>query len=224
MAFQKHFGAQHGRNARGVRNALCARLFVGILVLAVVPDVVGALLAILDALDAATDGGLAGIVFTQITGIGQYGFQEFEWNHVDAFVLDGFDARHADVLDHPQVGQVFIAKGHPETGAFERGVVFDQRLQFFVVNHVRTLGAYVGVVDVLPDLVWLGVHPLAIFPVAAFLGYLTDVDFGVEVGGKSLAITARIGVDDVEVMDLIEEMLGGVGGEYARNARVKTTA
>ena len=71
---------------------------------------------------------------------------------------------------------------------------------------------------------WLGVDPLSIFPVTAFLGHFTDVDLGVEVGGKSFAVAARVGVDDVEVVHLIEVVLGGIGSKYARDAGVKPAA
>lgn len=224
LAGEHHHGTCHGGYAGGVAHALGTGFFVGGFVAAVVPDVVGALLAVFDATDAAADAGLAGVVFAEATGVGQYRLEEFEGDDFHTFVHDGGDAGHTDVLDDAQVGQVLIAEGHPEARPFEGGEVLDERLQLLVVNQVRIFGADVGVVDDLHDLVGFGFYPLAVFPVAAFLRDLADVDFRVEVGGEGFAMVACIGIDDVEVMDFIEEVLGGAGGEDARHAGVETAA
>ena len=66
--FEEHHCANHGWHARRVADALHASLLVGRLVRAVVVDVVGAFLAVLRATDAAADGGLAVVVFTEVRG------------------------------------------------------------------------------------------------------------------------------------------------------------
>ncbi len=74
------------------------------------------------------------------------------------------------------------------------------------------------------DFVRLGDDPAAVFVVAALLRHLADVDLGVEIGGEGHAVVARIAVDDVEVVDLVEMVLGGIGREDRRDARVKAAA
>ena len=49
-----------------------------------------------------------------------------------------------------------------------------------------------------------------------------NVDFGVEVGGKSLAMVAAIAIQNVERIDAIEIMLFQIGREHAGDAGVKT--
>ena len=47
---------------------------------------------------------------------------------------------------------------------------------------------------------------------------------GIEIGGESLPVVAGVGVDDVQFVDFIEVMFGGVSGEYAGHAGVETAA
>ena len=74
------------------------------------------------------------------------------------------------------------------------------------------------------DFVRLGDHPFAVLVVAALLRHLADIDFGVEVRGEGHAMVAGIAVHDIEVVDFVEMMLGGVGSEDGRYARVETAA
>ncbi len=67
----------------------------------------------------------------------------------------------------------------------------------------------------------VGLYPLAILVVESFLCDLADIDLGVEVGGESLMVVAGIAVDDVERVDLIEMVLGSIGGIDAAHARVE---
>ncbi len=59
----------------------------------------------------------------------------------------------------------------------------------------------------------LRLHPFAVFPVFPFLGNLADVDFRVEICGKSLSVVSGVAVNDVEIAHFGEMMLGGVGDE-----------
>ena len=189
---------------------------------AVVVDVVGVFLTVLYTADAATDGGFTLVVFAQILRVGQHGFKELEGlNHV-AFVVDGHDAVHTNVLDDAQVGEVFLPEGHPEAGALDGGKVEDEAFDFLMVEEIALARADVGIGEGLVDFEGLGFHPFAIFPVESFLRDFADVDFGVEVGGKRLAVVAGIAVDDVEVVDFVEMVLGGVGGVDARHTGVET--
>ncbi len=189
---------------------------------AIVPHVVGTFLAVLYAFNAAADAGKPGVVFTQFFRRRQHCFQEFEWNDIHTFKLDRFDAGHTDVLNHAQVCEVFLAESHPETGAAERREVFYQTFQFFVVNQVGAFRADFRIVDVFPDFVRLGFDPLAVFPVFAALRYLADIDFRVKVGSEGLAVVAGIGIDDVQFVDFIEIVFGGIGCKHAGHAGVET--
>ena len=60
----------------------------------------------------------AGNAVETATWIRKNGFQKFQWNNIHSFVFDRIYACHSNVLNHTQVGQVFVAKGHPESGAF----------------------------------------------------------------------------------------------------------
>ena len=64
----------------------------------------------------------------------------------------------------------------------------------------------------------------AVLPIKPLLGNLTDVDFGVEVGGKRLVVVARVAVHDVEVVNLLEVVLRRISGEDRGYARVEAAA
>ena len=74
------------------------------------------------------------------------------------------------------------------------------------------------------DLQRLGLNPLTVLVVEALLGNLTDVDLRVEVRGEGVVMVTGIAVDDVQVVDLVEVVLGGVGRIDATDARVEATA
>ena len=65
-------------------------------------------------------------------------------------------------------------------------------------------------------------HPLAIFPILAALGDFADVDLRIEVGGKCLAMITGVAIDDVQIMDFIEIVFGGVCGVDACHTGVET--
>ncbi len=70
----------------------------------------------------------------------------------------------------------------------------------------------------------IGLLPLALFPVAPLRGDLADVDLGVEVGGEGVAVVAAVGVQDVDVVDLVEQVLLRVGAVDVGHARVEAAA
>ena len=141
-----------------------------------------------------------------------------------AFVVDGHDAGHTDVLDHAEVGEVFLAEGHPEAGAADGGIVFHEAFNLLVVQQIALAGTDFGIGERLVDFEGFSFHPLAVFPVKAFLCDFANVDFGVEIRGESLVVVAGVAVHDVEVLDFIEMMLGGIGSVDARYARVEAAA
>ena len=70
----------------------------------------------------------------------------------------------------------------------------------------------------------IGFHPLAAFPVTALGGHFADVDFRVEVRSEGLPVIARVAVDDVEDVDLVEQVLLGIGREHVGHAGIETAA
>ena len=92
------------------------------------------------------------------------------------------------------------------------------------MQEVHVLLADLGeVVDAL-DLHRLRLNPLAVFPIASLRRNLADVDLGIEVRRKRIAVIARVAVKNVDVVDLIEVMLQGVSGKDARDARIEARA
>src|SRR5690606_5765162 len=67
-------------------------------------------------------------------------------------------------------------------------------------------------------------YPLPIFPIAARLRDLTDVDLRVEIGRECLAVAAGVAVDDVDRLDAIEQLLLSVGAKDVSHARVEPGA
>ena len=95
---------------------------------------------------------------------------------------------------------------------------------FLVVQQVHILLAHL-VELVLPLDAHSGdLHPVAVLPVAAGGGHLTQVDLRVEVGGKSIAVVAAVAVQDINGVDGVELVLFGVGAVSLGHARVKAAA
>src|SRR3546814_10065001 len=63
------------------------------------------------------DVGLALGGLAQARRFGEHGFQKLQRNDFATFVDHRVDARHADVLEHGEVLDIGLAKGHPETDA-----------------------------------------------------------------------------------------------------------
>src|SRR5690554_4412019 len=75
-AFHEHDGADGCRNAGGIANSLSSRLLVCRFMAAVIVDVVGPFLTILDTTDATTDRCLSRVVLSELTRIGQHRLQK----------------------------------------------------------------------------------------------------------------------------------------------------
>ena len=201
----------------------------------VVVYVVGLLLAVLQSADAATDRGLSVVVLAEVLGVGQHCLEELQRNNLylnllvgivgeRSLVCDFVDARHSEVLDAVEVCEILLTECHPETCALDGRIVLHERLNLLVMEQIALLRSYLRICERLVDFERLGLHPLSVFPVEALLSDLADVDFGVEVGSESLVVVACIAVDDVEILDFVEVMLGGIGGEDACNTGVEATA
>ena len=69
-----------------------------------------------------------------------------------------------------------------------------------------------------------GFEPLSVFVVQALLGYLAYVDFGIEVGCEGLVVVSGVAVDNVEIVNFVEMVLGSVCRVDATYAWVESTA
>ena len=224
LAFHEQARTDAGRHARCVAHTLHARFVVGSLVRTVVVNVVSMLLTVLHTADAATDRRLAFVVFAQVLGIRQHGFEELQGLDHVSLVVDGHNRVHTDVLDHAQVRKILLSERHPEACALDRGEVDHQALDFLVVEQVALARSDVGIGQRLMNFERFGLHPLAILPVQALLRDLSDVDLGVEVRGKGLSVVARVAVDDIQVMNFVKVVLGGISREDRRHAGVESAA
>src|SRR4029079_8868144 len=97
-----------------------------------------------------------------------------------------------------QVREVLVAERHPEADAAEPSHVQDERLELFVMEKIRLPRADAGEVEDARDLHRLRLDPAAVFPVAAVLRDLAEVDLWVEVGRKRLAVAAVVAIHDVD--------------------------
>ena len=136
FASEEHIGTCHSRNTCCVANTLSTSFAVSLLVRAVVVDVVGAWFAVFDTTDAATDRGVACVVFAKFFRCREHGFEELERYDFLSVVVDFVDTSHTDVLDYAEVSEVFLSECHPETSAFDSWEVFNERFQLFVVEEV----------------------------------------------------------------------------------------
>ena len=93
-----------------------------------------------------------------------------------------------------------------------------------MVQQVHILVAHLIEVVLPLDAHGRDLHPVAVLPVAAGSGHLAQVDLGVEVGGKSIAVVAAVAVQNVDGVDGIELVLFGVGAVRLGHTRVKAAA
>ena len=224
QAEHKHTCANAGRHTSCVADALHARFVVGRLVRAVIVNVVSVFLAVLDTTYAAADAGFALVVLAKVLRVGQYGLEELQRHNLHALIHDRLDRVHADVLNDTQVGEVFLAKCHPEAGALDGGIVLYKTFNLLVVQQVALLGTDVGVGERLVNFERFSFNPTSVFTVKTFLSDFANVDFGIEVCGKSLVVVAGISVHNVEILNFVKVVLGSVGSVDACYARVETTA
>jgi hypothetical protein len=115
-----------------------------------------------------------------------------------------------------------VAKPHPETDAVGFDVLV-KGMQFIVAREVHRLIAHHGEV-VHP---FVGVHgalnPLPINPRPHF-AELTEIDFRIKVGCKKFPMLARVHVQNIDGVDLIEIVFERVSGVGVYHARVETDA
>ena len=120
--------------------------------------------------------------------------------------------------------EILLAKGHPKTRTLDGWIVDYQRFYLLVVHQIALTRTNLRISERLVNLQRFGLYPLSVLPIESFLGYLTNVDFGVEVGGKCLAMVAGIAINDVEVMYLLEMVLCCSSSVDASHAWVESAA
>ena len=120
--------------------------------------------------------------------------------------------------------KVFLSESHPEAGTLDGREVLHQRFELFVEQQIRVARTDVRIRQGLMDFHRLRLHPLSVLVITSVLSNFADVDFRIEVCGKSLMMISRIAVHDVQVMDFIEIMFGRVCRIHTGNARVETAA
>ena len=124
-ALEEHHGTDHGWHTCGIAYALHAGLVVCFLMLAVVVNIIGVLLAVLLSADAATDRGLSVVVLAEVLRVRQYGLEELQWYDFHLGSLAGavgqwslvfylVDAAHAEVLYTVEIGEILLTECHPE--------------------------------------------------------------------------------------------------------------
>ena len=92
-----------------------------------------------------------------------------------------------------------------------------------MVNHIRFFWTNFGVVECLVNFVWFGFHPFTVFPVFSTLRNLTNIDFGIKISSKSLVMITGITVYNIQVMNFVEMMFGGISSINACHSGVETT-
>ena len=93
-----------------------------------------------------------------------------------------------------------------------------------MVQQITLTRTDVGVSQGLVNLKWLGLDPLSILIIESFLGNFSDVDFWVEVRCEGMMMITCVTIDDVEIMNLVEMMLGGIGRIYTTDTWVEPAA
>ena len=93
-----------------------------------------------------------------------------------------------------------------------------------MMQQVRLTRTYVRIGQRQVELQRLCLYPLPVLVVQSLLRNLADVDLRIEVGGEGMMVVASIAVDDIEILNLVEVMLGGVGRIDTADTRVEAAA
>ena len=120
--------------------------------------------------------------------------------------------------------KVALAEGHEEADALDIGQILTQGLNFLVMQQIHILLADLIEVVLALDAHGWDLDPLAVLHVAAGGRDLAQVDLGVEVGGKGVAVVTAVAVQNVDRVNGIEFMLGSVGAVGLGHTRVKAAA
>ena len=92
------------------------------------------------------------------------------------------------------MGQVALAEGHKEADALYARNILREGLDLLMVQKIHILLADLREVVLALDLHRLCLYPVAVLPVGAVCGYLTEVDLRVEVCSERITMVAAVAV------------------------------
>ena len=113
-----------------------------------------------------------------------------------------------------------ITKAHPETHICLR-VVGRKRVHLVVAGLVGAAGSNDRQLPVVTSLEHLLLFPLLVFPVVDDAGEFAEIDLGVEVSGKVLAVRARVDVHDVDGLHFVHVFVDRKARKRVHHTRVK---
>ena len=92
------------------------------------------------------------------------------------------------------MGQVALTEGHKEADALYARNILCEGFDLLMVQKIHILLADLREVVLTLDLHRLCLYPVAVLPVGAVCGYLTEVDLRVEVCSERVAMVAAVAV------------------------------
>ena len=116
-------------------------------------------------------------------------------NDLGAVIVHFVDAGHAYVLDHAQMGEIFLSECHPETGTLDRGIVLDEGFQFFVIEQIAFTRGFEK----------------------AGLTAILGCGFDPGVSGVFTAYAAKHHFSEMEYLDIVDCNAGDHGKAFATN-------
>ena len=128
------------------------------------------------------------------------------------------------------MSKIALSECHEETQSLNFRNVYRKRFQFLVMKEIHILHAYIIKIIFSLDAHSGDLDPLAVLDVTARCGYLTEINFRVEVCSKSISVIAAVAVQDIYSIDRVEFVLfrigavslGYTGIEAAAQERSKT--
>ena len=120
--------------------------------------------------------------------------------------------------------EIALPKGHKEPDPLRFGNGLCQTFDFFMMQEIHVLFSHL-VEMVFPfDAHSRDFNPAAIFPVTARCRYFPQVDFGIKVRGKGIAMVTAVAVENVNRINAVEFMFFRIGTIRLGHARVESTA
>ena len=92
------------------------------------------------------------------------------------------------------MGQIALAEGHKEADPLYPRDILGQRLDLLMMEKIHILFAHLREIILSLDLHRLCLYPMAVLPVGAIGGYLSEIDLRVKVCGKGIAVIAAVAV------------------------------
>lgn len=141
-SFEIHHCSDSSRYSCSIADSLGSRLCICSFVAAIIINIIGLSLPILNTFNPASNRCFALVILSKLPRIGKYGFQEPDWYNLPALKQDRFNSRHTDILYNAQMCKVLLPKSHPEPGTFQSREIFDKRFQLLMINQIRLHWSY----------------------------------------------------------------------------------